>query len=289
MAASTSGFRPGRKQSLLSLAGTNSSNSYGGGPSSSSSSYSTGGPTPTTPSSSYDPSINGNSVYSNGVNGGINGGLNNNSSGSLSSASGSAVLPGGGQRTPTVSMTSSTNNSSVNGGIGAPIAANSMANKPAVAASSLYQTCLSLRNRLYRVPNFGSEWLDEEAMISHGTTSSSLSMTNSNDGTSTAPSSPKASASTGGMGIIGSDDPVTSIWAIARLGAPLCSLYNHLNPETKLEINPNVNHQTLNDCKKHVARFVMAIQHKLKWNPDDVFTVSNVYLSDTNGFVKVSS
>ena len=44
---------------------------------------------------------------------------------------------------------------------GAPQAANTIGNKPAVAGSSLYQACLALRDRLWCVQGFGENYLSE--------------------------------------------------------------------------------------------------------------------------------
>lgn len=42
-----------------------------------------------------------------------------------------------------------------------------------------------------------------------------------------------------------------------------------------------------NACKALVMRFLIALKEKLGWDPDDTFTVSQLYLNDTNGFVRV--
>lgn len=140
---------------------------------------------------------------------------------------------------------------------GAPIAANTIGNKPAIAGSSLYQACLSLRDRLWSVPNFGETFLD----------------INQDD--------PLSSTK------IPSSDPVTQLWQCFRLGAPLCWLYNQLHPDTPLPLSQDANRNNANECKKQVAKFIMALQHNLRWDPDAIFTVSQLYLNDTNGFVKV--
>ena len=42
-----------------------------------------------------------------------------------------------------------------------------------------------------------------------------------------------------------------------------------------------------NMCKALVMRFILALKERLGWDPDDTFTVSQLYLNDTNGFVRV--
>ncbi len=162
---------------------------------------------------------------------------------------------------------------------GAPAAANTIANKQAVAGSSLYQACLNLRDRLYCVPGFGEAYLDE--MIANSATSP----TNPSD-----PLSPTANSPTSPEGAPvrkPSSDPVTQLWQCFRLGSPLCALFNTMNPEVELPVNPDANRSNANACKAQVMKFIIALKEKLGWDPDDIFTVSQLYLNDTNGFVKV--
>lgn len=145
---------------------------------------------------------------------------------------------------------------------GAPVAANTIGNKPATAGSSLYQACLSLLERLWCVPDFGEKFL-----------------VNATDAAaqSTDASAPRLTSS----------DPVTQLWQCFRLGAPLCWLFNQLSPRTELPINPDANRSNANECKRQVAKFIIALNNELGWDSDDIFTVSQLYLNDTNGFVKV--
>lgn len=162
---------------------------------------------------------------------------------------------------------------------GAPVAANTIANKQAVAGSSLYQACLNLRDRLYCVPGFGEAYLDEMA------TNSAASPITSSD-----PLSPTAGSPTSPTGAPvrkASSDPVTQLWQCFRLGSPLCALFNTMNPEVELPVNPDANRSNANACKAQVMKFIIALKEKLGWDPDDIFTVSQLYLNDTNGFVKV--
>ncbi|CEH19444.1 Invasion-inducing protein TIAM1/CDC24 and related RhoGEF GTPases [Ceraceosorus bombacis] len=151
---------------------------------------------------------------------------------------------------------------------GAPLAANTIANKPAVAAGSLYQACLALRDRLWLVEGFGESFLSESVAAGNAT------------------SSPPRDGATA-LRPVQSTDVVSQLWQLFRLGAPLCALFNRLGPRAPLTINPGANPSNANECKKQVAKFIIALQNELSWDPDDCFTVTQLYLSDTNGFVKV--
>lgn len=161
---------------------------------------------------------------------------------------------------------------------GAPAAANTIANKQAVAGSSLYQACLNLRDRLYCVPGFGEAYLDE--MVAANSATSPSDPLSPTAGSPTPPTgAPSARKS--------SSDPVTQLWQCFRLGSPLCALFNTMNPEVELPVNPDANRSNANACKAQVMKFIIALKEKLGWDPDDIFTVSQLYLNDTNGFVKV--
>lgn len=161
---------------------------------------------------------------------------------------------------------SSRNGSTSDGGIGssfiggapgAPVAANTIANKPAVAGSGLYQSCVILRERLWCVPEFGERYLAEGAASS-----------------STAPPS--------------SNDPVTQLFDVFRQGTPLCELYNLLEPATRLPTDVGDAVNSTNACKKLVARFIIAMQSEMGVDPDEMFTVMQVYRENTNDWVQVS-
>lgn len=148
--------------------------------------------------------------------------------------------------------------SAVEGGVrltpGVPTPTNTIANKPAGTNAGLYQSCLSLRDRLWCVPGFGRAFLDR----------SRESMKQS--------------------------DPVSHLWQCFRMGTPLCVLYNHLAsgahlPPIPLSVDANLSNA--NACKALVMRFVIALKERLGWDPDDTFTVTQLYLNDTNGFVRV--
>ncbi|KAJ3103566.1 hypothetical protein HDU96_009219 [Phlyctochytrium bullatum] len=85
-------------------------------------------------------------------------------------------------------------------------------------------------------------------------------------------------------------DPVAILWGCFRLGAPLCMLYNQLNPRTPLNVS-DVSAirppKYTNVCKDNVYHFIVACKNDLGLSEKDVFSISELYKDDTNGFVKV--
>ncbi|CAO1616081.1 unnamed protein product [Parajaminaea phylloscopi] len=142
---------------------------------------------------------------------------------------------------------------------GAPAAANSIANKPAMAGSGLYQSCVILRERLWCVPEFGDRHLAEEYAEA---------------GTSAPPSA---------------NDPVTQLFAVFRRGTCLVELYNLLNPANPLptSLGQSSTSTSSNACKKLVAKFIIALQEMPGFDAEEMFTVMQVYGENTNDWVKV--
>ena len=131
--------------------------------------------------------------------------------------------------------------------------------------SGLFQSCLQLGERLARVPGFERDFPLRSKSKRRDSSSST--------GSSSEP-----------------HDPVSQLWQYFRQGKPLCVLFNvyatyaHIAPisyrvESKLS--------NANACKALVMRFILALKERLGWDPEDTFTVSQLYLSDTNGFVRV--
>ncbi|KDN53627.1 hypothetical protein K437DRAFT_3872 [Tilletiaria anomala UBC 951] len=192
---------------------------------------------------------------------------------------------------------------------GAPQAANNMINKQAGAGSSLYQSCLMLRDRLWRVDGFGPAYLSENSGADgkdgeDGGSASPITDSYSPNG----PPSPKSRASSSINGTqsssrspAGMSDPVTQLWQLFRLGSPLCVLLNQLLPAdqhfptsvptatavTAPDGTPAPSRNNANECKKLVAKFIMALKTHLGFNTEEIFTISQLYLNDTNGFVRV--
>ncbi|KAJ3075500.1 hypothetical protein HK102_005592, partial [Quaeritorhiza haematococci] len=124
---------------------------------------------------------------------------------------------------------------------------------------SLYQQCLQLLEKLYSLPGFEFYLFPQ------------------------------------GVDVLLSDknfrfDPVNILWESFRLGSPLCALFNHLRPVNTLEVADVSSIQPGkwdNKCKKSVYHFLVACKQDLRLSEDDVFTISELYKDDTNGFVKV--
>ncbi|WFD35520.1 Guanine nucleotide exchange factor for Cdc42p [Malassezia cuniculi] len=137
---------------------------------------------------------------------------------------------------------------------GGPAPANTLGNRPLATSTGIYQSCVALRERLWCVPGFGEAFLE--------------------------PVSP---------GMQPQYDPVTQLWQCFRLGTPLCVLFNALGPEKTrpLSLGVEVNLSSANACKALVMRFLIALKEQLGWDAEDTFTVMQLYVNDTNGFVRV--
>lgn len=132
------------------------------------------------------------------------------------------------------------------------MATNNIINQRADASRSLYQICVSLRQRLLQVPGFEQhlrELDDDDA---------------SGD----------------------DDDPVTSLWRCLKKGYPLMTIYNALQPPEPLQVDDKVS-----DAKKPksaASKFVLACLKDLKLPPEEVFVLNDLFGDDTTGFVKVT-
>ncbi|KAF9545816.1 hypothetical protein EC957_010444 [Mortierella hygrophila] len=125
---------------------------------------------------------------------------------------------------------------------------------------SLYQSCLNLIERLSGVPDF-EEYLNPEILQN------------------TLVGSPSSS---------GPNDPVNQLWILFRLGSPLACIFNGLRPKEPLKINNADNNlSNVNACKATVFRFLVACRQELQFSEENLFTISELYQDDTNGFVKV--
>ncbi|KAF9325702.1 hypothetical protein BG006_010823 [Podila minutissima] len=124
---------------------------------------------------------------------------------------------------------------------------------------SLYQSCLNLLERLSGVPDF-EQYLDPELLLN------------------TQAGSPSGSP----------NDPVNQLWVLFRMGSPLATIFNGLRPKEPLKINnTDANLSNINACKASVFRFLVACRTELQLTEEDLFTISELYQDDTNGFVKV--
>lgn len=125
---------------------------------------------------------------------------------------------------------------------------------------SLYQSCLNLIERLSGVPDF-EDYLNPEILQN------------------TQAGSPSSS---------GPNDPVNQLWVLFRLGSPLACIFNGLRPREPLKINNADNNlSNVNACKATVFRFLVGCRQELQFSEENLFTISELYQDDTNGFVKV--
>lgn len=82
-------------------------------------------------------------------------------------------------------------------------------------------------------------------------------------------------------------DPLSKLTLICRQGFPLCTLYNALKPEKLLSVDTDPNLNAVNSCKANVYHFIVACRQHLLFPEEDMFTITDLYQDDTNGFVKV--
>lgn len=135
-----------------------------------------------------------------------------------------------------------------NGGL--VTATDNIMNSVADASSSLFQICVSLRQRLLAVPGFSNSVLEEEDQADDDT------------------------------------DPVTVLWRTFRRGYPLMDLYNTLRPARPLEIGVGVRDDKRG--KAATFKFLQACVNDLKFPQEECFIVTDLYGDDTTGFVKVA-
>ncbi|KAK5735096.1 Guanine nucleotide exchange factor for Cdc42p [Elasticomyces elasticus] len=128
-------------------------------------------------------------------------------------------------------------------------ATDNVMNSVADASSSLFQICVSLRQRLMGAPGF-PEWLEEEESAADDDT-----------------------------------DPVTLLWRTFRRGIPLVELYNTLRPSKPIELK-GIKEEKIG--KAASFKFLQACQNDLKFAQEDCFIVTELYSDDTTGFVKVA-
>ncbi|KAF8955931.1 hypothetical protein BGZ46_002510, partial [Entomortierella lignicola] len=121
---------------------------------------------------------------------------------------------------------------------------------------SLYQSCLNLIDRLAGVPDF-EQYLDPELL--HNIYGSNT--------------------------IACPNDPVSQLWVLFRLGAPLACIFNGLRPKEPLKVNnTDASLSNVNTCKASVFYFLVSCIQELQFKDEDVFTISELYQDDTNGF-----
>jgi cell division control protein 24 len=167
--------------------------------------------------------------------------------------SGAATFPATNSTTSLSSLsTATTIGAQPNGQV---VATSNIINQRADASRSLYQICISLKQRLDKVPGFEGYMEDLEQMA--------------------------ADPDEGG--------PVESLWKLLRSGYPLLAIYNVLQPETPLQIQEGPAMSESKRSKIAILRFVEACKSKLMLPTSEVFIITDLAGNDTTGFVKVST
>jgi cell division control protein 24 len=133
------------------------------------------------------------------------------------------------------------------------VATSNIINQRADASRSLYQICVSLKQRLAKVPGFEGYMEQLELMA--------------------------ADPDEGG--------PVESLWKLLRTGYPLLAIYNALQPETPLQVQEAPGVSEAKRSKIAILRFVEACKSKLMLPTTEVFIITDLAGNDTTGFVKV--
>lgn len=127
-------------------------------------------------------------------------------------------------------------------------------NRKADPNSSLYQTCLGLKKRLAQVPGFAQHLAEIEEDEAENEDST---------------------------------DPVDSIWSCFKHGYPLMTIYNALQHGTPLKVDAS----KIGEAKIGKAatfKFLQACLTELMFPSNECFLITDLYGSDTTGFVKVS-
>ncbi|KAG2216464.1 hypothetical protein INT45_006535 [Circinella minor] len=186
--------------------------------------------------------------------------------------------------------------------IDTPIATDSVTNKPSSQKASLYHTCRAVLNGLASVPGFDYYLTMEPTttITSEPSTSTSLlspvspSFNNTTTTTTTTvvigdpaappltPTTPTTLKTTNiNTNTNKINDPLSKLWFICRQGASLCLLFNTLKPESAIDISQKMK------SKAYVYHFSIACRDHLGLDQENLFTVSDLFQDDTNGFVKV--
>ncbi|CAO3593038.1 unnamed protein product [Absidia cylindrospora] len=161
--------------------------------------------------------------------------------------------------------------------------------------TSLYHTCRLVLDKLAFVPGM-TYWLDME----EDNLSPSLSPINTSSPplmplSTTSPALTAASTTTADSAITTTtcstsnfnSDPLSKLCYLCRRGTPLFTLFNALNTKQPLKMDPNPKLNQVNNCKASVYHFLVACRKQLLFPEEELFTVSDLYVDDTNGFVKV--
>lgn len=152
----------------------------------------------------------------------------------------------------TTSLASMTSAATVVAPMNGVMATANIINQRADASRSLYQICVSLKQRLAKVPGFEGflEVIERDALSSEY-------------------------------------NPVESLWDVLRTGEPLLTIYNSFKPAVPL--NPgDLPKDPARRPKAATFKFIDACLRQIQIPATDCFIVSDLMNNDTTGFVKVS-
>ncbi|KAF9079886.1 hypothetical protein BGX29_006167 [Mortierella sp. GBA35] len=126
---------------------------------------------------------------------------------------------------------------------------------------SLQASCLNLIDRLAGVPDF-NQFLDPALLL----------QLQANSIWETTP-----------------NDPVSQLWILFRLGTPLACVLNSVQPPNQqVNIdNGDLSFANINTCKERVFHFIVACLQDLQFTHDNLFTISELYHDNPEGFLKV--
>lgn len=81
-----------------------------------------------------------------------------------------------------------------------------------------------------------------------------------------------------------SKDPVTTLWKLFQMGAPLCIIFNAIKPQYKINV---VSSDDIKICKKSIYDFISSCKIHLEFHDEELFTISDVFNNGTFTLVKV--
>lgn len=147
---------------------------------------------------------------------------------------------------PTPSSTASTLTNN-----GAIEPTNNVMNKIADKETSLFQICMTLRQRLQAVPGVDAFLRQEEDLAEDD------------------------------------DDMVQLLWRTLRKGRPLVALYDTLRPDRPVSVDVS-RYNPEKQGKALTSSFLRYCINELEFSVEDCFIVTDLFGDDTTGFVKVS-
>ncbi|KAK3386070.1 Pleckstrin homology domain-containing protein [Podospora didyma] len=177
----------------------------------------------------------------------------------VSKLAGSTTFPSTASLTSSIASSNTTNtlvatpsSTPVNGQV---VATSNIINQKADASRSLYQICVSLKQRLAKVPGF-EQYTEELNQMAKDPLE-------------------------GG--------PVESLWKLLRTGYPLIAIYNVLRQDNPLVPDEKPGASADKKSKIAIMTFVSACRRELQLPPEECFIINDLTGTDTTGFVKVTA